>query len=124
MSITENNTNSYAGIIEYSWTGDTTDDLDVSIEAIGAHLQVVQISFNLVGTGTETMTATINHADGGDSDALDTEYFAQDMTGQTEVLQRWANDAGIYIPKGSATDFAWTNTEELAWGLSVLVRNE
>ena len=123
MAVTTNDKNSYSGIVEYSWEGTSDVALSASIEAIGAHLQIVQISFSLTGTGSasEEFTSTLNHLEGSD---LDIEFFSQNMSGQRGVIQRWANDAGIYIPKGSTVDFAWTNTDVLAWGLSVLVRNE
>jgi len=123
MTVTTNDLNSYAGIVEYSYTGETTDDVAVSITATGAHFQILQIAFSpdSVGVASEEFNATINH---NLSTSLDTEFFGQDMAGQTEVLQRWANDAGIYIPKGTTVDFTWTNTDESDWGLSVMVRAE
>jgi len=123
MAVTTNDLNSYGGIVEYSWSGGTGDNVAQTISAVGAHFQILQIAFNLVGTGSASleMTGTIDH---NTSSSIDTEFFAQNMSGQTEVLQRWANDAGIYIPKDSDADFAWTNTDSLAWGLSVMVRAE
>ena len=123
MTVTTNDLNSYAGIVEYSYTGETTDDVTVSITATGAHFQILQIAFSpdSVGVASEEFNATINH---NLSTSLDTEFFGQDMAGQTEVLQRWANDSGIYIPKGTTVDFTWTNTDASDWGLSVMVRAE
>jgi len=130
MAITTNDLNSYGGIVEYSWTGLSTDAVDADtcfIKAVGAHFQIIQIAFNLVGTGSASLefTGSIDHSlDVSGNGDLDTEFFAQNMSGQTEVLQRWDNNAGIYIPKDSDADFAWTNTDNLAWGLSVMVRAE
>ena len=73
-----NDINSYAGITEHSWTGTSPEDVNVSIEAIGAHFQIVQIAFNFDGSNTgsesEELTATTNHIE---SSRLDTEIFAQ-----------------------------------------------
>ena len=125
MTVAVNDLNSYAGITEYSWTGAAagSDAIAVSIEAIHGHIQILQISLNLVtqGATSEEFKADINHAE---STSLDTEFFAQNMLGYTEVLQRWSNDSGIYIPKGSSVDFTYPNTDDSAWGLSVLVRSE
>jgi len=124
--VATNDKNSYGGIIEYSWVGTSPEDVNVSIDAIGAHFQIVQIAFNFDGANTgsesEEFTATTNHIE---SSRIDTEIFAQNMLGLGGVLQRWNNNAGPYIPKGSAVDFAFENgVEGLSWGLSVMVRAE
>lgn len=123
MAVTDQGKTSHGGITEYSWTGTTGDNVAQSITSIGGHYEIVQVSLNLVGTGSASLefTGTIDHSK---DSALDIEFYAQNMSGQTGTLQRWANNAGIIVPLGSDADFAWTNTDSLAWGLSVFVRSE
>jgi len=123
MAVTFEGKTSHGGIVEYAWTGETSDAVAQSITSIGGHFEIVQVSLNVVGTGSasEEFTGTIDHAK---SASLDVEFYAQNMSGQKGTLQRWANNAGIIVPLGSDADFAWDNTDSLAWGLSVFVRAE
>tara|TARA_R110002020_G_scaffold21429_5_gene72804 strand:- start:3098 stop:3481 length:384 start_codon:yes stop_codon:yes gene_type:complete len=127
MTITTNKVNSYAGIVEYSWTGEAGDHVAQEIKAVGAHFQIVQIAFNLVGEGSASVEFTMktDHSlDISGNGDMDTELYAQNTSGLGGILNRWNNNAGPYIPSGSSADFAWTNTDSLAWGLSVMVRSE
>jgi len=125
MAVVVNDLNSYAGITEYSWEGivSQTDAMAVSIEAVHGHIQILQVGLHLDTTGAQAdiFSATINHANGT---SLDIEFFSQDMNTLDDVLQRWSNDAGIYVPKGSSVDFAYSNADDSGWGLSVLIRSE
>ena len=114
---------SYGGITEYTWTGATDEAVGETITAVEGHYEILEISLHLSSAATQdTLTATKDHA--GHASDLDVEFYSQSMVGISSALQRWANNAGVIIPVGSALDIAFTNTDASTWGLSVFVRSE
>lgn len=110
---------SWGGVIEHWFIGTSGDNLNEFILASNTHLKIVEINFNVVGTGvaTEDFLGKKDHSQGATQ--LDQEFIQEDMAGKPGVLQSF--DKGIHISDGSKGVFTWTNTDTLAWGLSVFV---